>query len=82
MELRVNNMKRVMLCREVYGGIFVVSLRMNASKKKRFCLCCLSLLAVDGSRDMFCRADLLESAPFLPGCGTTAAYSNTGGCFV
>lgn len=31
-----------------WGGISVVSLRMNASRK-RFCLCCLSLLAVERS---------------------------------
>lgn len=64
--------------------MFVVSLRMNASKTKKrgFCLCCLSLLAVEGSRGLFCGADLLESTPLLPGGGTTAPYSNTGDRFV
>lgn len=47
-----------------------------------FCLCCLSLLAVEGSKGSYGGADSLESAPFLPGCGITAPYSNTGGRFV
>ncbi len=56
---------------------------MNASnKKKGFCLCCLSLLAVEGSKGLFGGVDSLESAPSLPGGGTTAPYSNMGGCFV
>lgn len=43
-ELRVNGVDVV---REG-GGASVVSLRMNASNKKRFCLCCLGLLTVEG----------------------------------
>lgn len=31
---------------------------------------------------LFCGADFLESAPFVPGGGTTAPYSKVGGRFV
>lgn len=46
-----------------------------------FCLCCLSL-AVEGIKGLFGGADLLASAPFLPGGGSTAPCSDMGGCFV
>lgn len=62
------------------GGMFVVSLRMNA---RVLSVLFQSVLTVEGgSKGLFDGVDLRESAPFLPGGGTTAPYSNTGGRFV
>lgn len=59
--------------------MFVVSLRMNA---RVLSVLFQSVLTVEGSKGLFDGVDLRGSAPFLPGGGTTAPYSNTGGRFV
>lgn len=64
-ELRVNDTEGVRCyAREVFL-VFVVSLRMNASQKKKgFCLCCLSLSAVEGGvTALFGPADFARERP-------------------
>lgn len=67
--------------REVFwgGGVIVVSLRMNA---RVLSVLFQSVLTAEGSKGLLDGDDLLNSAPLLPGGGTKAPYSNTGGCFV
>lgn len=57
----------------------MVSLRMNA---RVLSVLFQSVLTVEGSKGLLDGDDLLNSAPLLPGGGTKAPYSNTGGRFV
>lgn len=84
MELRVNDTEGVTLCEGGFlggrgGGFVVVSLRMNA---RVLSVLFQSVLTVEGSEGSLGGDDLLNSAPLLPGGGTKAPNSNTGGRFV